>query len=67
LVINFLIMNNWQNITDTRLVRPIHPGEVIANILDDLSIDNTKKALYFCAFGIYSDIMLNPEKNKASK
>ncbi|TVP59335.1 MAG: addiction module antidote protein, HigA family [Nodularia sp. (in: Bacteria)] len=32
-------MNNWQNITDTRLARPIHPGEVIADILDDLEIN----------------------------
>ncbi|MGH1396761.1 MAG: HigA family addiction module antitoxin [Trichormus sp.] len=37
-------MNNWQNITDTRLVRPIHPGEVIADILDDLNIDHTRFA-----------------------
>jgi antitoxin HigA-1 len=32
-------MNNWQNITDARLARPIHPGEVIADILDDLEIN----------------------------
>ena len=32
-------MNNWQNITDERLARPIHPGEVIADILDDLDIN----------------------------
>jgi plasmid maintenance system antidote protein VapI len=37
-------MNNWRNITDTRLVRPRDPGEVIADILDDLNIDNTKFA-----------------------
>ncbi|MFM5979099.1 MAG: HigA family addiction module antitoxin [Sphaerospermopsis kisseleviana] len=32
-------MNNWQNITDERLARPIQPGEVIADILDDLDVD----------------------------
>ena len=32
-------MNNWQNITDERLARPIHPGEVISDILDDLEIN----------------------------
>ncbi|MFM6091290.1 MAG: hypothetical protein ACKPJH_18045 [Dolichospermum sp.] len=32
-------MNNWQNITDERLARPIHPGEVIADILDDLEVN----------------------------
>ncbi len=32
-------MNNLQDITDTRLARPIHPGEVIADILDDLEIN----------------------------
>ncbi|UKO99660.1 hypothetical protein [Nostoc sp. UHCC 0870] len=37
-------MDNWQDMTDTRLVRPIHPGEVIADILDDLDIDSTKFA-----------------------
>ncbi|MCG6138480.1 MAG: HigA family addiction module antitoxin [Nostoc sp. LLA-1] len=37
-------MNNWQDITQNRLVRPIHPGEVIADILDDLDIDSTKFA-----------------------
>ncbi|MBC1237298.1 HigA family addiction module antitoxin [Nostoc sp. 2RC] len=31
-------MDNWQDITDDRLVRPIPPGEVIADILDDLEI-----------------------------
>ncbi|MBW4641429.1 MAG: HigA family addiction module antidote protein [Goleter apudmare HA4340-LM2] len=31
-------MDNWQDIIDDRLVRPIHPGEVIADILDDLDI-----------------------------
>lgn len=29
-------MDNWQDMTDDRLVRPIHPGEVIADILHDL-------------------------------
>jgi plasmid maintenance system antidote protein VapI len=38
-------MDNWQDITDERLVRPIHPGEVIADILDDLDINTAKKAL----------------------
>ncbi|MFM2064421.1 MAG: hypothetical protein RLZZ507_4092 [Cyanobacteriota bacterium] len=33
-------MNNWQNITDERLARPIHPGEVIADILDDLEVNH---------------------------
>ncbi|WP_414575184.1 HigA family addiction module antitoxin [Anabaena sp. CCY 9402-a] len=37
-------MDNWQDMTDDRLVRPIHPGEVIADILDDLDIDSTKFA-----------------------
>jgi antitoxin HigA-1 len=37
-------MNDWQDITQDRLVRPIHPGEVIADILDDLDIDITKFA-----------------------
>ncbi|MFK0732053.1 MAG: HigA family addiction module antitoxin [Gloeotrichia echinulata GP01] len=37
-------MDNWQDITDDRLVRPIHPGEVIADILDDLDINHTKFA-----------------------
>ncbi|MEH1918197.1 HigA family addiction module antitoxin [Nostoc sp.] len=32
-------MDNWQDITDDRLIRPIHPGEVIADILDDLDIN----------------------------
>ena len=32
-------MNNWQNITDERLTIPIHPGEVIADILDDLEVN----------------------------
>ena len=32
-------MNNLQDITQDRLVRPIHPGEVIADILDDLDIN----------------------------
>lgn len=32
-------MDNWQDITGHRLVRPIHPGEVIADILDDLDIN----------------------------
>ncbi|MEH2219307.1 MAG: HigA family addiction module antitoxin [Nostoc sp.] len=32
-------MDNWQDITDDRLVRPIHPGEVIADILNDLDIN----------------------------
>ncbi|MCC5639928.1 HigA family addiction module antidote protein [Nostoc sp. CHAB 5844] len=37
-------MNNWQDMTQDRLVRPIHPGEVIADILDDLDIDSTNFA-----------------------
>ncbi|MBD2448046.1 HigA family addiction module antidote protein [Nostoc sp. FACHB-152] len=37
-------MNNWQDITQDRLVRPIHPGEVIADIIDDLDIDIPKFA-----------------------
>ncbi len=32
-------MDSWQDITGDRLVRPIHPGEVIADILDDLDIN----------------------------
>ena len=39
-----LIMDNWQDITDDRLVRPIHPGEVIADILDDLDINTANFA-----------------------
>lgn len=37
-------MDNWQNIIDDRLVRPIHPGEVIADILDDLNINTANFA-----------------------
>lgn len=37
-------MDNWQDITDDRLVRPIHPGEVIADILDDLDINTANLA-----------------------
>ncbi|MEH2211962.1 HigA family addiction module antitoxin [Nostoc sp.] len=37
-------MDNWQDITDDRLVRPIHPGEVIADILDDLDINTANFA-----------------------
>ncbi|WP_225896573.1 helix-turn-helix domain-containing protein [Amazonocrinis nigriterrae] len=37
-------MDNWQDITDDRLVRPIHPGEVIADILDDLDINTASFA-----------------------
>ena len=32
-------MNNLQDITQDRLVKPIHQGEVIADILDDLDIN----------------------------
>ena len=32
-------MNNLQDINQDRLVRPIHPGEIIADILDDLDIN----------------------------
>ncbi|WP_375497894.1 HigA family addiction module antitoxin [uncultured Nostoc sp.] len=37
-------MDNWQDIIDDRLVRPIHPGEVIADILDDLDINTVNFA-----------------------
>ncbi|MEH2310012.1 MAG: HigA family addiction module antitoxin [Nostoc sp.] len=37
-------MDNWQDITDDRLVRPIHPGEVIADILDNLDINTVNFA-----------------------
>ncbi|MBH8566003.1 HigA family addiction module antidote protein [Nostoc sp. CENA67] len=37
-------MDNWQDIADDRLVRPIHPGEVIADILDDLDINTANFA-----------------------
>ena len=37
-------MNNWQDMTQDRLVRPVHPGEVIADILDDLEITPTEFA-----------------------
>ncbi len=37
-------MDNWQDITDDRLVRPIHPGEVIVDILDDLDINTANFA-----------------------
>lgn len=43
-------MNNWQNITDKRLARPIHPGEVIADILDDLEINYNDFAEIFGIF-----------------
>lgn len=37
-------MQNWQNITQNRLEKPIHPGEVIADILEDLEISQTQFA-----------------------
>lgn len=37
-------MNNWEDITQDRLIRPIHPGEVIADILDDLDINTANFA-----------------------
>lgn len=37
-------MNNWKDMTQDRLVRPIHPGEVIADIIDDLDINTAKFA-----------------------
>lgn len=37
-------MDNWQDITDDKLVRPIHAGEIIADILDDLDINTAKFA-----------------------
>ncbi|MDZ7967110.1 MAG: HigA family addiction module antitoxin [Nostoc sp. DedSLP03] len=37
-------MDNWQDITNDRLIKPIHPGEVIADILDDLDINTPKFA-----------------------
>ncbi|MGF2039667.1 MAG: HigA family addiction module antitoxin [Nostoc sp. CmiVER01] len=37
-------MDSWQDITDDRLVRPIHPGEVIADILDHLDINTANFA-----------------------
>lgn len=37
-------MINLQEITQDRTLRPVHPGEVIADILDDLDINQTKFA-----------------------
>ncbi|MDZ8184032.1 MAG: HigA family addiction module antitoxin [Nostoc sp. ChiSLP02] len=37
-------MNNWQDVSNDRLVRPIHPGEIIADILDELDINTEKIA-----------------------
>ncbi|MGB3203473.1 MAG: HigA family addiction module antitoxin [Crinalium sp.] len=37
-------MDNWQDMTQDRLVRTVHPGEVIADILDDLEITPTEFA-----------------------
>lgn len=37
-------MRNLQDITQGREVRPVHPGEVISDILDDLGMTQTKFA-----------------------
>jgi addiction module HigA family antidote len=37
-------MTNLQDITQGRQVRPVHPGEVISDILEDLEITQTKFA-----------------------
>jgi antitoxin HigA-1 len=37
-------MRNLQHTIEGRLVRPVHPGEVIADILDDLGMTQTRFA-----------------------
>ncbi|MGB5962508.1 MAG: HigA family addiction module antitoxin [Coleofasciculaceae cyanobacterium] len=37
-------MTNLQDITQDRQVRPIHPGEVISDILEDLEMTQTRFA-----------------------
>lgn len=37
-------MVNLEDITHDRTVRPVHPGEVISDILDDLGMTQTKFA-----------------------
>lgn len=37
-------MRNLQDITQGRQVRPVHPGEVISDILDDLGMTQTRFA-----------------------
>lgn len=37
-------MTNLQDITQGRQVRPVHPGEVISDILEDLEITQTRFA-----------------------
>ena len=37
-------MSNWEDIINGRQVRPVDPGEVIADILDDLGMSQTKFA-----------------------
>jgi addiction module HigA family antidote len=40
----FFVMRNLQDITQGRQVRPVHPGEVISDILDDLGMTQTRFA-----------------------
>lgn len=37
-------MRDLQNITQDRQARPVHPGEVISDILDDLGVTQTQFA-----------------------
>lgn len=37
-------MEHWHNITQDRQEKPVHPGEVIADILEDLDIDEKEFA-----------------------
>jgi antitoxin HigA-1 len=36
-------MNNLQDITQDRLIRPIHPGEVIVDILEVIFMNHIQK------------------------
>ncbi|QSJ14369.1 HigA family addiction module antidote protein [Nostoc sp. UHCC 0702] len=56
-------MDNWQDITDDRLVRPIHPGEVIADILDDLDINTANFAEILGVSNQTIDEIINCQKS----
>jgi addiction module HigA family antidote len=38
------MIQQWENFTQDRLEKPVHPGEVIADILEDLEINPTQFA-----------------------